>query len=159
MNDDEECIDRKVEPVQETEEDLCRSLWLAVAIQALIDATGKGGNSLNQAQAIEWLKGKGGITSDFACVCDLAGIDFERTRKKFEQVIKREVESIDFRCMKKAGANNRSNENRKRFFRRAERNARNRRLNHDRKRLHDLAHGRAECANDNFINQPMEKIV
>src|SRR5687768_8367304 len=124
MNDYEQLPEREVAPVQETEEDLCRALWLAVAIQALIDASGKGGNPAYQAQAREWLLGKGGITSDFAAVCDLAGIDFEKTRKRFAKVLKGETESIDFRCTKKAHLRNRSQESRKRYFRRAERNAR-----------------------------------
>lgn len=158
MNDNQGLLERRIAPVQETEEDLCRALWLAVAIQALIDASGKGGNPAYQAQAREWLKGKGGITSDFASVCDLAGIDFEKTRKRFSEVLKGESESIDFRSTKKAHLRNRSQESRKRYFRRAERNARIR--SEQRKRvLFPNAAMVASAANDNSINQPMENVV
>jgi hypothetical protein len=119
--------DRNYEPIQETEEDLCRALWLAVAVQGLIDASGKSGNSIDKARAEEWLVGRGGITSDFATVCDLAGIDPERTKKRFQEILRGNLEQIDFRCMKKACLKNRSEESRKRFFRRAEKNARLRR--------------------------------
>ena len=159
MNDNDENVERKGKPIDQTEEDLCRCLWLAVAVQALIDASGKGGNSVDQSQAREWLKARSGSDSEFATVCDLAGIDFERTRNQFEKVLKQEVEPIDFRCMKKAYAHNRSHEDRKRFFRRAERNARNRTRRIQRTDFADLTTGQAISANDNFINQPMEKIV
>ncbi|MFD0894751.1 hypothetical protein KBB96_04960 [Luteolibacter ambystomatis] len=155
MNDNEELPERKVAPIQETEEDLCRALWLAVAIQALIDASGKGGNSAYQTQAREWLLGKGGITSDFAAVCDLAGIDFAKTRRRFTKVLKGETESIDFRCTKKAHLRNRSQESRKRYFRRAERNARLRHEARSRILFPNAAMG-SVASNDNSINQPME---
>ncbi|MES2659476.1 MAG: hypothetical protein V4689_12730 [Verrucomicrobiota bacterium] len=127
MDDETQISNRNYEPIQKTEEDLCRALWLAVAVQGLIDASGKGGNSIDQARAQRWLVGRGGITGDFATVCDLAGIDPERTKKRFDKILRGDVEQIDFRCMKKAFLKNRSEESRKRFFRRAEKNARLRR--------------------------------
>ncbi len=125
--DETQISNRNYETIQETEEDLCRALWLAVAVQGLIDASGKGGNSIDKARAQEWLVGRGGITGDFSTVCDLAGIDPERTKKRFQGILRGDVEQIDFRCMKKAYLKNRSEESRKRFFRRAEKNARLRR--------------------------------
>jgi len=155
MNDNEELPERKVAPVQETEEDLCRALWLAVAIQALNDASGKGRNPDHQAEAREWLLDERGITSDVATVCDLADIDLEKTRQRFAKVMKGETESIDFRCMKKADLKNRSREGRKRYFRRAERNARLRHEARNRIRFPNAAM-ESVPSNDNSINQPME---
>ena len=124
MDHDKEFSNRRPEPIQETEEDLCRALWLAVTVQALIDASGKGGNHIDQARAKEWFAGRGGIGSDFTTVCDLAGIDPDRTQKRFREILRGNAGQIDFRCMKKAYLKNR---NRKRFFRKAEKNARLRR--------------------------------
>lgn len=142
-------------PIEETEEDLCRTLWIGVIVQAIIDATGKSANHLDQAKALEWLKGKGGTTSEFAEVCHLAGIDFELTRKRCEELVT--GNGIDFRCLKKPKIENRANEDRKRYFRRAEKNARLRRE----KRELSIARGNAPGndnqalgANDNSINQP-----
>lgn len=155
MNDNDNFPERQIAPVQETEEDLCRALWLAVAIQALIDATGKGGNPVYQAQAREWLLGKGNIGSDFASVCDLAGIDFEKTRTRFAQVMRGESESIDFRCAKKAHLHNRCQESRKRYLSRIARNARLRKHQKPRILFPNTAMGSVP-SNDNSINQPME---
>jgi hypothetical protein len=145
-------------PVQETEEDLCRALWLAVAIQALIDASGKGGSRIEQTQSREWLKGAGGIRSDIAAVCDLANIDFEATRKRFAKVLDSQSEPIDFRCMKKAIAKNRNLECRKRYFRRAERNARIR-IQQRKRILFPNASMMTDPANDNSIRQHLEQAL
>ena len=118
---------RKETPIDETEEDLCRALWLAVAIQAIIDATSKSRKKSaikNKSQALLWLADNADDESDLALICDLAGIDFRMLRKKFKQVLRNPSDSIDFRCLKKAGIDNRGTESRKRYFTRVRKNAR-----------------------------------
>jgi hypothetical protein len=118
---------RKETPIDETEEDLCRALWLAVAIQAIIDATSKSRKKSaikERSQALQWLADNADEESDLALICDLAGIDFRMLRKKFKQVLRNPSDSIDFRCLKKAGIENRGAESRKRYFARVRKNAR-----------------------------------
>lgn len=118
---------RKETPIDETEEDLCRALWLAVAIQAIIDATSKSRKKSaikEKSQALQWLADNADEESDLALICDLAGIDFRMLRKKFKQVLRNPSDSIDFRCLKKAGIDNRGAESRKRYFARVRKNAR-----------------------------------
>ncbi len=118
---------RKGTPIDETEEDLCRALWLAVAIQAIIDATSKSRKKSaikEKSQALLWLADNADEDSDLALICDLAGIDFRMLRKKFKQVLRNPSDSIDFRCLKKAGIENRGAESRKRYFARVRKNSR-----------------------------------
>ena len=155
MNDNDNSPERRVAPVQETEEDLCRALWLATIVQALLDATGNPRNEEDKLEARHWLEGRNCPTSDFAEVCDLAGIDFEIGGRFVTKVLEGKLDCIDFRCTKKAQLRNRSQESRKRYFRRADRNARMR--SEQRKRLlFPNAAMVASAANDNSINQSME---
>lgn len=108
--------------IEEGDEDICRSMWLGVILQAVLDAKGKYGNTVTQAHAKVWLEGREGLKSDFAAVCSLAGVDFERTRSRCIGLLQQEKENIDFRAMKKDKSDNRTASNRKRYFRRAERN-------------------------------------
>jgi len=119
--------ERPETPIAETEEDLCRALWLAVAIQAIIDASSKSRKKSaikEKSQALQWLADNADEESDLALVCDLAGIDFKILRKKFKEVLRNPSDSIDFRCLKKAGVGNRGAESRKRYFARVRKNAR-----------------------------------
>ncbi len=160
MDDDTEFEKTAFEPVEETEEDLCRALWLAVLIQAVIDATGKAPNSLEEAKAREWLEGRGDLHSNFATVCDLAGVDFEKARKRFSPLVTGSAEKIDFRCMKRASMKNRNRnrESRSRYFSRAQRNARLRRERLRALHLAQMITGTSKHDNDNTQQQPMEKM-
>ncbi|RYD75641.1 MAG: hypothetical protein EOP84_17980 [Verrucomicrobiaceae bacterium] len=147
--------------VEKTEEDLCRSMWIGVILQAVIDAGGSNCNRVDRDAAVRWLKGPGDFRSDFAAVCDLAGIDFERTRERCAAMLRGDVPTVDFRSMKKALPANRTSENRKRYFRRAERNAKDR--NQRRNLLARASRPESRSlpandnhANDNLINQPTE---
>ncbi|MFD2256871.1 hypothetical protein ACFSSA_09300 [Luteolibacter algae] len=118
---------RKETPIDETEDDLCRALWIAVAIQAIIDASSKSRKKSaikERSRALQWLSDNSDEESDLAWVCDLAGIDFRELRKRFKKSLRNPDESIDFRCLKKAGIENRGTESRKRYFARARKNAR-----------------------------------
>lgn len=118
---------RKETPIDETEDDLCRALWIAVAIQAIIDASSKSRKKSaikERSRALQWLSDNSDEESDLAWVCDLAGIDFRELRKRFKKSLRNPNESIDFRCLKKAGIDNRGTESRKRYFARARKNAR-----------------------------------
>lgn len=118
---------REETPIDETEDDLCRALWIAVAIQAVIDASSKSRKKSaikEKSLALQWLSDNADDESDLAWVCDLAGIDFRELRKRFKKSLRNPAESIDFRCLKKAGIENRGAESRKRYFARARKNAR-----------------------------------
>jgi hypothetical protein len=114
-------------PIDETETDLCRALWIAVALQAIIDATSKSRKKpaiKDRSQALQWLADYSDEESDLALVCDLAGIDFKILRGKFKQLLHDPHHSIDFRCLKKSGIDNRETESRTRYFARARKNER-----------------------------------
>lgn len=113
--------------IAETEEDLCRALWLSVALQAIIDASSKSRKKTanrDKSQALSWLSDPLEDESDLAYVCELAGIDYRRLRKRFRKIMSGEVESVDFRCLKKLVNEEAKPENRKRYFARARKNAR-----------------------------------
>lgn len=127
MNNKEDFESRSETPIKETEEDLCRALWLSVAVQAIIDATSKSRKKSaikEKSQALQWLADHADEESDLALVCDLANIDFRMLRRKFKQVLRNPSDSIDFRCLKKAGIDNRGTESRNRYFARVRKNDR-----------------------------------
>lgn len=151
-------------PIEQTDEDLCRTMWVAVIFQAVIDAGGKNCNHLEQAKAREWLEGRGDILSDFAAVCDLAGVDFEKTRARCAYLVQSKDEPLDFRCMKKPPLRNRMKEDPRRYYQRVARNARLRNERRERIRLWDTPHkqsgdngSRPAVANENSNNQPTER--
>lgn len=114
-------------PIDESDNDLCRALWLAVSIQAILDATNRSRKKESiraRADALQWLSENDDLESELSTVCDLAGLSVTELRERFKQVLRNSDDSIDFRCMKKAGVNNRGNEGRKRYFARARKNAR-----------------------------------
>ncbi len=127
MHNDEYFESREETPIDETDDDLCRALWIAVAIQAIIDASSKSRKKCaikEKSRALQWLSDNADEDSDLAWVCDLAGIDFRELRKRFKKTLSNPDESIDFRCLKKSGIENRGAESRKRYFARARKNAR-----------------------------------
>lgn len=114
-------------PIDETETDLCRAIWIAVAMQSIIDASSRSRKKAAikaREEATQWLMDNDDEGSDFAMVCDLAGIDPGMLRKSFLRVQHIPSESIDFRCLKKCGINNRGIESRKRYFARVRKNDR-----------------------------------
>jgi hypothetical protein len=130
MTHQDEFHSRPELPIDETETDLCRALWIAVAIQAIIDASSKSRKKSAikaRSEALQWLGDQADEESDLALICDLAGLDFRMLRKRFKQALRNPADSIDFRCLKKAGIENRGTESRKRYFARARKNERIRR--------------------------------
>lgn len=112
-------------PIDETETDLCRALWLAVAVQALIDATSgsrKKPAIKNKSNALKWLAENEDVNSDFETVCDLANIDPKDLRKMFKEIRRDPSRSLDFRCLKRMENGKRGVESRKRYFARARKN-------------------------------------
>ena len=127
MQNDEYFESREETPIDETDDDLCRALWIAIAIQAIIDASSKSRKKCaikEKSSALQWLSDSADEDSDLAWVCDLAGIDFRQLRKRFKKSLRNTAESIDFRCLKKSGIDNQGTESRKRYFARARKNAR-----------------------------------
>ena len=107
--------------IPETDADLCRAMWIAVILQALLDAKS---NSLKKclqkkrAEAREWLGLDGKQDSeDYKYVCDLAGIDIVKMNRVIQRVLANEGEPLDFRCLKKARISNRGGEQRSSYFR------------------------------------------
>ena len=130
MHNEQNFESREETPIDETDDDLCRALWIAVAIQAIIDASSNSRKKCaikDRSSALQWLSDNADEDSDLAWVCDLAGIDFRELRKRFKRTRSNPNESIDFRCLKKAGVENRGVESRKRYFARSRKNARLRR--------------------------------
>jgi len=126
MNEESTCREEFGE-IEEGDEDLCRALWISVIVQAFIDAGGKSTKARNireQQQAMTWLSS--GEGSDFATVCDLAGVGFRTTQRRLFELLDSERETLDFRCLTKSWGKSQSVESRARFFQRARRNARNR---------------------------------
>lgn len=79
-----------------------RALWLSVIAQALVDAKSRSGKRCAKqarAEAIAWF-GQTGEGSDFARVCDLAGVQTTEIRDVFRKVMRGE-KSVDFRCLRK----------------------------------------------------------
>ena len=119
-----ELEERSPQPIHESESHLCRTLWVSVALQAVVDARSESPKpELKRAkeEALEWLTAKGGEDSDFASVCDLAGIDFEKTRARLLEVVEDKDKAADFRCIKKALLDNRGQELRSKYLKRIKR--------------------------------------
>jgi hypothetical protein len=130
MNNNDYIEPRPGTPIDETETDLCRALWLAVAVQAVIDATSnsrKKSAIRDKSNALMWLAENADGESDFSTVCDLADIEPENLRKIFKEIRHDPTRSLDFRCLKKMENGKRSCESRKRYFARVRRNDRLRR--------------------------------
>ena len=110
--------------IAETDDDLCRSLWLSVILQMIIDArteSRKPPNIRRREEALEWLDAEDDQGSDFAMICDLAGIDFELMRRKAWRIVRNGTELLDFRCLRKPQIHNRAGECRTKFLRRTRR--------------------------------------
>ncbi len=94
---------RKGTPIDESETDFCRALWMAVLIQACIDARSgstQRDTKRDKAEALAWLSDaeEGG---DFVTVCELAGLDPSKARKSIKRFLGQKNARIDFRCLRK----------------------------------------------------------
>lgn len=170
-NNDHE-IDRKsfFEAIAEGDEENCRRLWLSVMIQHYLDAIGKFGKGPIQDRALAWFEAREGINSGLYEVCYFASLDFDKTRRRFAELIKERSEVIDFRMLKRGKEENQTPQNRRRYYRRKDRNEKLR-LRHQRKQAEEFLFRHAdndnlqdyandnfpENINDSFINQPKEK--
>jgi len=115
--------------IDESETDLCRALWIAAPVQAVIDAKSKRKRQEHQQakqEALEWLEAKEGEASDFAEVCDLAGLDFQLTRERLLELVRDENAKVSFSCLKKAMMCNRGNEARSKYLKRMRRHEKQR---------------------------------
>jgi len=95
---------RPIEIIEQGDEDICRTLWLSVIVQSLGDALTKSNKppfKKNRREALEWFAAEEGEGSDFATVCNLAGLDFRLTQERISQFLNHELEAIDFRCIRK----------------------------------------------------------
>lgn len=129
MDKDDE---RETQPIDETETDLCRALWVSTALQAVVDARSESKKrSLRKAKAdaLTWLQAEEGDESEFAIVCDLAGIDYKMARSRLLEIVKSREETADFRCIRKALQSNKGMELRSSYFKRMKRLETKRQLN------------------------------
>jgi len=97
--------ERIIVPIDEHDTEKCRVLWLAVIMQNLSDGLNHSDKypfKQRRIDALKWFEAEEGEGSDFAMVCDLAGIDFERTKKRIDGFISGRLNSIDFRCLRKS---------------------------------------------------------
>jgi hypothetical protein len=113
--------------IDETEADLARCVWISVILLAVNDARGKGCNAHDRASAVAWLEARGGIRSEFATVCSLAGLDFEQMKTRVQTALSDPAYFVDFRCAMKRLRPAKIQETRGHYFRRNERGARKRR--------------------------------
>ena len=132
INDLDEPMTEKERMIFPGDEDLCRSLWMAVIIKAVQDA---GSNCIKpcrvsaREEARNWLGiGKDEHHPDFEKICDLAGIDPDQLKPVIEQVLAGELPGFDFRVLKKLSSESQEQENRRKYFRRTRRRDHARRL-------------------------------
>lgn len=146
--------------IEEGDESACRTLWLSVILQQILDARGKFGNWVTEREAQIWLEGRGGSRSDFAEVCRLAGVDFVLTRQRCAEILADSSITIDFRVLKQDKENGTTTTGSKRYFRRV---AKNKRLRDEKLALKKVI---LPCSandnepphdNDNIINSKEDK--
>lgn len=121
--------DRDGNPIDETDNDLCRALWISVIVQAMIDIgvrTPGRENLQRRSEVLQWLGQNPEEIEDFETVCSLAGVEASEVRRIMKNILRGRSSGIDFRATKRALAKNREQEDRKRYFRRARKNQRNR---------------------------------
>jgi hypothetical protein len=131
--------------IEAGDEDKCRTLWLSVILQQILDAKGKSGNAATQAQALAWLEGRQGIHSGLYEVCAYAGIDFKKAKKRVIELLKDDAQDINFRSKMRDKEHNNTAKNRRRYYRRIEKCAE---LRRQRQELEGFLSPKA--ANDNF---------
>jgi hypothetical protein len=82
---------RPMIPIDESETDVCITLWRSVVVQALYDMSGKSGNherKLVRAQALTWFFApeSGARESDFEQICHLANLAPGTIRRAVKEV-------------------------------------------------------------------------
>ena len=124
-----EIHDENSKPIDETDNDLCRALWISVIVQAMIDIGLRSRHHKNhsdRSDVLQWLASDFEEPNDFDTVCSLAGVESSEIRKVMKEILRGRTSNIDFRATKKALTKNREQEDRKRYFRRARKNQQNR---------------------------------
>lgn len=127
MQNEVEYPHRESKPIDETDNDLCRALWISVIVQAMIDLGAKSPGKEHQhrrSEVIQWLGSNPEEREDFETVCSMAGVDSSEVRRVMKGIIRGTVPHVDFRATKKALVKNREREDRRRYFRRARKNQR-----------------------------------
>lgn len=118
MNNNEQ---REIQPIDDCDTDLCVTLWVSAVLQAVIDARSNSKKKYLQttkAEALEWLEAKEGDSSDFAYVCDLAGINYKAAQVRLLEIVNNPDETADFRCIRKAMQDNKGLELRSKYLKR-----------------------------------------
>ncbi len=156
MTDDEDVRGVTFEPIAEGDEENCRRLWQGVIVQQYLDALGKFGVGPIQVHARIWLEGREGINSGLYEACFYAGLDFERARKRFSELLKSRSEVIDFRMLKLDKEKNQTPQNRRRFYKRKDKSDELRRRN-QRKEVEGFLSRKAD--NDNFPEYANDNIT
>jgi len=111
-------------PIDESELELCKALWISVMLQAVVDArsnSNKPDAYHDRRRALLWLRAEKGEQSDFANVCNLAGLDFQKTQASLLKIVENKEATADFRCIKKALHENRGLELRSKYMKRIRR--------------------------------------
>ena len=113
--------EREAQPIDECDTDLCRSLWVSAAMQAVIDARSNSKKKpiiKAKEEALEWLQAKEEEESDFAFVCSLAGLDYKKAQSRLLEIVNNPEETADFRCIRKALHDNKGMELRSKYLKR-----------------------------------------
>ncbi len=109
--------------IEQGDEGVCRTMWLSVIVQSLSDAlttSNKHPFGRNREEALKWFAAEEGEGSDFATICNLAGVNFRQTQERINLFLNDELEALDFRCIRKGKLG--ATESRKTFMRRARKN-------------------------------------
>lgn len=113
---------RVIVPLSEEDGDICQVLWLSVIMQGLSDALSDSDQypfKQRREEALRWFAAGKGYHSDFAMICDMAGVDFKMAKERINLFLTGELPVIDFRCFRKGNLYAPATESRKRFFKRA----------------------------------------
>ena len=108
-------------PIDGSETELCRAIWVSVCVQAVVDARSETKDpklKTVRADALKWLRAEEEENSDLAEVCSLAGLNFQQTRTRLLDLATKDDRFLDFRCLKKTLMCNRGNESRSTYFKR-----------------------------------------
>jgi len=112
------------QPIDESETELCSALWMAVALQAVVDSRSKSSKpkiQRDKEEALQWLNADNHEENSLAYVCQMAGLDFKKTQQRLLEIVNSPDETVDFRCVKKALMDNRGIEDRSKYLKRIRR--------------------------------------
>ena len=94
-------------PIDESENDLCRALWIQVLIQVALDAISankKPTHAHYKKSALEWIYAE---DADFKLICELAELEACVAKKLLRDIVEGNREHIDFRAIRKERLDNR----------------------------------------------------